>query len=178
MFRQIRADIDKKRQLAADEDGFLGTLLQRGTLAVVVYRFGRFAGDTRTPVVGFVLTGCYWVLFYLIQMFTGIRILPYSKIGSRFVVRNHTGIFVVAESIGSDFTVCEGVTVGNVRGKSHLPILGDNVYLEPGCKVLGEVTIGDNVVVRANSLVISDVPSNSIAIGNPARVLPMANTAA
>ncbi|HEU5074496.1 MAG TPA: hypothetical protein VFU02_09990, partial [Polyangiaceae bacterium] len=61
-------------------------------------------------------------------------------------------------------------TVGNVRGKRRLPVIGNNVFLEPGCKVLGEVTLGDNVVVRANSLVLKDVPSNSIVLGNPARI--------
>jgi serine acetyltransferase len=50
-------------------------------------------------------------------------------------------------------------------------VIGNNVFLEPGCKILGDVTIGDNVVVRANSLVLNDVPSNSIAVGNPARIL-------
>lgn len=173
MFRQIRADIDKKVQLSG---GRLGVLLQRGTLAVIVYRFGRFARELRIPIVSHALKVCYYPMFYLVQMLTGISVQAYTKIGPRFVVRNHSCIFVVAESIGADFTICEGVTVGNIRGKSRLPIIGNNVYLEPGCKVLGDVTIGDNVVVRANSLVLNDVPSNSVAVGNPARILPMPDT--
>lgn len=175
IFHQIRADINTKRRQVTDGagNGFLGVLLQRGTLAVMVYRFGRFAREVRIPLIGHGLKAGYYVLFYLTQMFTGISIQAYARIGARFVVRNHTGIFLLAESVGSDFTVCEGVTVGNIRGKGRLPIIGDHVYLEPGCKILGDVTIGDNVVIRANSLVLTDVPSNSIAVGNPARVLPM-----
>lgn len=175
MFELIRQDLDRKRGLMADmgEASALGALLNRGTLAVLIYRFGRFARDLRVPVLSQLLKAVYYVLFYLVQMFTGISIQAYARIGPGFVVRNHTCIFVLAESIGRNFTVCEGVTVGNIRGKQRLAIIGDDVYLEPGCKILGDVTIGNNVVVRANSLVLSDIPDNSVAVGNPARILPL-----
>lgn len=153
--------------------GWLATALEPGTLAVMVYRFGRCGRSLRVPVLRQLVAVLYYALFYLVQMFTGISIQAYADIGRRFVVRNFSCIFVLAERIGDDFTVCEGVTVGNIRGKPRLPIIGNNVYLEPGCKILGNVTIGDNVVVRANSLVLSDIPSNSIATGNPARVTPL-----
>lgn len=149
----------------------LGVLAERGTIAVLVYRYGRWARTVRTFVLRQLLAVMYYALFYLVQMFTGISIQAYASIGPRFVVRNFSCIFILAESIGADFTACEGVTVGNIRGKSRLPIIGNNVYLEPGCKVLGDVTIGNNVVVRANSLVLNDLPDNCIAIGNPARIL-------
>lgn len=139
-------------------------------VAVLVYRFGRYARECRVPLLGLVLKVVYYVLFYLVQMFTGISVQAYARIGPGFVIRNHGCIFVLAESVGANLTVSEGVTVGNIRGKSRLAIIGDNVYLEPGCKILGDITIGNNVVVRANSLVIGDVPDNSIAIGNPARI--------
>lgn len=173
MFELVREDIRAKLNQSDDHKNFaswLAAALERGSLAVMVYRYGQWAKDIRIPIVNQILKVIYFVLFYLIQMFTGISIQAYTKIGHRFVVRNHTCTFVLAERIGTDCTVSEGVTIGNIRGKSRLPILGNNVYLEPGCKILGDITIGDNVVVRANSLVLSDVPDNSIAIGNPARI--------
>lgn len=177
MFATIREDLNKKMQTECPPEAAwpdrLGVLTERGTAAVAVYRFGRWAREVRVPVVRQVLALVYYMLFYLVQMFTGISIQAYARIGPRFVVRNFSCVFVLAESIGSDFTVCEGVTVGNIRGKSRLPIIGDNVYLEPGCKVLGDVTIGSNVVVRANSLVLTDLPDNCIAVGNPARIQPL-----
>ena len=176
MFELIREDIQAKlRQSLSPGDctAWFCVAFSRGSLAVMVYRFSQWSKKIRIPVVSQLLKAIYFVLFYFIQMFTGISIQAYAKIGRRFVVRNHTCTFVLAETIGSDCTVCEGVTIGNIRGKSRLPILGDNVYLEPGCKILGDITIGNNVVVRANSLVLSDVPDNSIAIGNPARVMPL-----
>lgn len=171
----IAGDIQKKIQ----QRGNLGILskvlvcLERGTIAVMVYRFGRFARQWRFPVLSQLSKAVYFFLFYLTQMFTGISIQAYAKIGPRFVVNNFSGVFVLAESIGADFTVCDGVTVGNIRGKNRLAIIGNDVYFESGCKVLGDVTIGDNVVIRANSLVLSDVPTNSLAMGNPARVTPL-----
>lgn len=175
MFGYILEDIATKTRACKPAPGwldYLASAFQRGSIAVAVYRFGHFARNLRVPVLRQLLMIIYYAVFYLVQMFFGISIQAYSRIGRRFVVNNFSCIFVLAESIGDDFTVCEGVTVGNIRGKPRLPIIGNNVYLEPGCKILGNVTIGDNVVVRANSLVLNDIPSNSIAIGNPARATP------
>lgn len=168
----MQGDISKKMALLGRHgvSGWLATLFQAGTLAVLVYRLARWSMGLPGPLkLPFKLA--YFPLFYLVQAFTGISVQAYARIGRRFVILNHDCVFVVAEQVGDDFTVCEGVTVGNVRGSRRLPVIGNNVYLEPGCKVLGNVTIGDNVVVRANSLVLNDVPSDAIAIGNPARIL-------
>jgi len=176
MFDLIRGDLGAKATQTCDRvtlGAKLSIALERGSLAVMVYRYGQWAKQIKIPVIQQALKAIYFALFYFIQMYTGISIQAYAKIGPRFVVRNFSCIFVLAEKIGADFTVCEGVTVGNIRGKSRLAIIGDNVFLEPGCKILGDVTIGNNVVVRANSLVIGDVPDNSIASGNPARITPL-----
>jgi serine O-acetyltransferase len=170
----MQGDVRKKMDLTGKSGlfGWLGTVLSAGSFSVFVYRFGAWGKNKRFPLIAIPAKLIYFPLFYLVQVFTGISVQAYANIGKRFVVLNHSCIFVVAEKIGDDFTVSQGVTVGNVRGKKRLPVIGNNVYLEPGCKVLGELTIGDNVVVRANSLVLNDVPSNSIVAGNPARIQP------
>lgn len=168
----LKEDIRRKMQMLERSGlgGWLSTALQPGTLAVMVYRYAgwtmRIPGPLKIP-----FKVLYFILFYVVQALTGISVQAYAKIGRRFVILNHDCVFVVAERIGDDFTVCQGVTVGNVRGSKRLPMIGNNVFLEPGCKILGDITIGDNVVVRANSLVLNDVPSDSIAVGNPARIL-------
>lgn len=168
----MQGDIKKKMELLGRRGlfGWLATAFSAGSFSVLVYRFGAWGKNRRFPLLALPVKLLYFPLFYLVQVFTGISVQAYANIGRRFVILNHSCIFVVAEKIGDDFTVCQGVTVGNVRGKKRLPVIGNNVYLEPGCKVLGEITIGDNVVVRANSLVLNDVPSNSIVVGNPARI--------
>lgn len=171
----MRGDVQKK-MLLEGRRGFgswLRCQVSAGGLAVTVYRLGQLGKEAPHPLLGLPFKLVYFPLFYLVQALTGISIQLYSTIGRRFAVLNHTCIFVAAERIGDDFTVCQGVTVGNVRGQSRLPVIGDRVFLEPGCKVLGAVTIGDDVVVRANSLVLSDVPKGSVAVGNPARIMPL-----
>lgn len=170
----LSVDIDRRMGIEGRRGwrGRMAALFRAGTLAVLVYRFGRWAGDLPCPLPCIPFKALYFLAFYLVQATTGISVQAYSRIGRGFVVLNHTGIFVVAERIGDNFTACQGVTVGNVRGTRRLPVIGDNVFIEPGAKVLGEITIGDNVVIRANSLVLTDVPSNSIALGNPARIMP------
>ena len=143
--------------------------LSAGSIAVFVYRFGQLTKKLPFPLaLPFKLI--YFVLFYLVQTFFGISVQLYARIGSGFQINNSGNIFVVAENIGKNFVVSQGVTVGNVRGSKRLPIIGDDVYVEPGAKILGEVVIGSNVTIRANSLVLTDVPDNSIACGNPARI--------
>lgn len=152
--------------------GALSSLFSAGFIAVALYRFGRSAREIKFIPLRILVTVIYYPIFYLVQAFTGISIQTYANIGKRFVIKNHTCVFIVAEKIGDDFTASQGVTIGNIRGTKRLPIIGNNVYIEPGAKILGEIEIGNNVVVRANSLVLSDVPDDSIVVGNPARCIP------
>ena len=54
-----------------------------------------------------------------------------------------------------------------------VPSIGDNCVLGPGSKILGSVTLGDNVFVGANAVVTHDIPSNSVVAGIPAKVINM-----
>lgn len=74
-----------------------------------------------------------------------------------------------AASIGKNVYVNHLVTVGEKNGKR--PIIGNNVELHAGCIVIGGITIGDNAIIGAGAVVTKDVPTNSIAVGNPARII-------
>ena len=76
-----------------------------------------------------------------------------------------------AKKIGKNLTVTAGVVVGKKNDDEHKATIGDNVELTLGCKVIGKVYIGDNVIVAPNSVVIKDVPSNSIASGVPVSII-------
>jgi serine O-acetyltransferase len=102
-------------------------------------------------------------------------IIPYrTEIGSGLYI-GHFGGIVVSERarIGRNCSLSQGVTIGKAsRGKRlGFPTLGDNVYLGPGCKIIGNVRIGNNVAVGANAVVTKDVPDNAVVVGIPARVL-------
>jgi len=99
------------------------------------------------------------------------------RIGERTYC-SHRGMSVViheAAVIGRDCVIGTCVTLGG-RGKGveGAPVIGNNVYIATGAKILGPVHIGDNAVIGANSVVLTDVAADQTVAGNPARVLQAA----
>lgn len=81
------------------------------------------------------------------------------------------GIYLNCFKMGDNCTVSSGVIVGNKATQDNRATIGDNVELTVGCKVIGKVNIGDNVIVCPNSVVIKDVPDYSIVSGVPAIII-------
>ena len=105
---------------------------------------------------------------------TGIEIHPGATIGRGLVIDHGAGV-VIGETaeIGDNCTIYQGVTLGGTGknvGKRH-PTLGDNVMIGAGAKVLGPLTIGDNAKIAAGAVALHDIPSDSTAVGIPARVV-------
>lgn len=75
--------------------------------------------------------------------------------------------------IGKDAWIAQQVTIGQAIDEKVAPILGDNVVVGAGAKIIGNVKIGNNVTIGANAVVVSDMPDNCICGGIPARVLKM-----
>ena len=105
---------------------------------------------------------------------TMIDIHPGATIGRRGFIDHGVGV-VIGETaiIGNDVLIYQQVTLGGVstdKGKRH-PTIEDGAVIGAGAKVLGNITIGENVKVGANSVVIKDVPADCTAVGIPARVL-------
>ena len=102
---------------------------------------------------------------------TGIEIHPGAKIGKNFFIDHGTGV-VIGETtiIGDNVMLYHGVTLGGVtmnKGKRH-PTIEDNVVIGCGAKVLGNITIGKNSKIGANSVVLKDVKENTTVAGIPA----------
>ena len=105
---------------------------------------------------------------------TGIEIHPGATIGRRLVIDHGMGI-VIGETaeIGNDCLIYHGVTLGGTgkdQGKRH-PTIGNNVLIGTGAKVLGPFTVGDNSRIAANSVVLTEIPPDSTAVGVPARIV-------
>lgn len=98
----------------------------------------------------------------------GIEIGITSKIQAGFCIHHLNGI-VIGEGaeIGRDFNVYQQVTIGQKDNK--YPIIGDQVRIYPGAKVIGGITIGNGVSIGANSVVLKDVPSEDVVAGIPAK---------
>ena len=80
------------------------------------------------------------------------------------------GVILGPKKMGNYCTVNPGVVVGLNRKEENRPVIEDFVELNVGCKVIGKITIGTNVVIAANSLVYKDVPSNCVVMGVPATI--------
>jgi serine O-acetyltransferase len=108
------------------------------------------------------------------RFITGIEIHPGARIGNRLLIDHGMGV-VIGETaiVGDDCTIYHQVTLGGTgkeRKKRH-PTIGNNVIVGSGSKVLGNITIGDNVKIGANSVLLSDTPSNVTVVGVPAKIV-------
>lgn len=96
-----------------------------------------------------------------------------ENIGPRFIVQHGYSTVIVAESIGKNFHVNQCVNI--VWKGDKRAIIGDNVAVRAGAIIIGGVNIGNNVTVGAGAVVTKDVPSNSVVVGNPAKVIKQQN---
>jgi serine O-acetyltransferase len=108
------------------------------------------------------------------QIFTHIDIHPGATIGNRVFIDHGTGVVIGQTAIiEDDVLIYQGVTLGGVSlipGKRH-PTIKRGAVIGAGAKILGNITIGENSKVGANSVVVRNVPENSTAIGIPAHVI-------
>lgn len=91
--------------------------------------------------------------------------------GSKFA---YGGMGVVIHAhcvIGCDCIIGTNVTIGGKSGKPNPPMIGNNVYISTGAKILGDIKIEDNVIIGANAVVIKDVPRNAVVVGVPSRII-------
>jgi serine O-acetyltransferase len=107
------------------------------------------------------------------RFLTGIEIHPGAKIGKKFFIDHGMGV-VIGETaeVGNNVTLYHGVTLGGTTWKKikRHPTIGNNVVVGTGAKILGPITIGDNTRIGANSVVVSEIPPNSVVVGIPGKV--------
>lgn len=146
-------------------------LLEPGFWAVALHRFGNWRMGVRTKLLRAPLTVLYRVLFLAVNWLWGID-LPYTaKLGRRVRIWHHGGMVLGARAIGSDVHIRHNTTMG-LLSRDDLtakPTIEDRVDIGVGACILGEVTVGHDTVVGANSVVVKDVPPNSVVFGVPAR---------
>lgn len=100
----------------------------------------------------------------------GIELSPRTKIGKGLSISHFGGIAINGRAvIGDDLDIRQGVTIGNTE--KGVPILGNNIYIGAGAKIIGAIKIGDNVKIGANAVVVKDVPDNCTAVGIPAKII-------
>jgi len=138
-----------------------------GIQAVLLHRVAHFFWKIGLPFVPRYLS-------FVSRQLTGIDIHPGATIGGNFFIDHGQGV-VIGETteIGDNVTLYQGVTLGgtSLENKKRHPTLKNNIIIGAGAKILGPVVIGNNVRVGANSVVVKDIPDNSVVVGIPGRII-------
>ena len=171
MFANLREDISRA-MYQARPDGWKPSLKHRievcvrhSTWPVIAYRFGHWTLGVRIPVIGLLLRVIGLFFRKFAELLTSVHIDVHAQIGPGFVIHSVYAINLGKTKIGKNFTIATGCLISHAcRG------IGDDVYFGPGAKLVGDAKIGSNVVIAANSLVLTDVRDNMMVMGVPARI--------
>lgn len=138
---------------------------------MVWFRVGKIIYAIPVPIVSHICKIFFQLGWYLLTTFYGIFIDLTSTIGKGFYIGHYGGI-LVRGNIGEYCSIGQGVTIGSKgAGKSNgWPTLEHNVYIGVGAKVIGNIHIGNDVIVGANAVVTVSIPDKSLALGIPAKI--------
>lgn len=167
----IKEDIKANGKIGLDYPirWVLGEENARIKLYLVVFRVLEYLMNTSNP-----LTKLWYPFFYVWHKRQSLKyglFLHPNTIGYGLKIAHLGGVHINCLKMGNYCTITQGVVLGKKRGNENRPIIGDNVHLLLGCKVLGKIKIGDNSIVAPNSVVIKDVPTDCVVSGVPAIII-------
>lgn len=112
----------------------------------------------------------FWYRFYNRRLGLKYNLaIPINVVGYGLYIPHLEGGIVNFKSIGNNCKINSGVVVGSKHNNSQIEEIVNNVELAVGCKVIGKIKIGNNVVVAPNAVVVNDVQDNTIVGGVPAK---------
>lgn len=169
MFNALKKDVDFAYQSDASKPSKLEILLTySGVHALMFYRLAHFFAKIKLRLLARIIS-------QIARFFTGIEIHPNAKISSGIFIDHGTGVV-----IGETATVEEGVIIyhgvtlgasGKPCGKKRHPTIKKGAIIGSGAKILGNITVGERAKIGANSVVLSDIPPYSTAVGAPAKII-------
>ncbi|HUK23107.1 MAG TPA: serine O-acetyltransferase [Terriglobales bacterium] len=167
-FRSVREDIAAVLESDPAATSWLAVMLcYPGLHSLWAYRLSHWMWRHHMHFLGRILSQAA-------RLATGVEIHPGAQIGRRLFIDHGMGVVIGETSIvGDDVTVYQGVTLGGTgkeSGKRH-PTIGNNVIIGSGAKLLGNIHIGENCRVGANSVVLRNVPDNSTIVGVPGHIV-------
>jgi serine O-acetyltransferase len=178
MLNKVKSDI--RRYIATEEvksiNDYIELFLFNYSLWILLsYRFGRWVRyEFKIPVIKQAFKILTKITHSILGLLTGIQIPFETSIGAGLYI-GHTGMLILNSDckIGSNCNLGPGVVIGQGgRGdKKGSPVVGNNVYIGVGAKILGKIKVGDFAAIGANAVVTKDVPPHSTVAGVPARVI-------
>jgi len=157
--------ITYKEILRLKEDIRRNRRTPKGILILVPYRLAKTMEGF--PIIGSI----FWFVSLLIQHLFGVILCRKTDIDGGLNIAHGTGLVIHARAIGKNCALRQNTTIGEGRG--GIPTIGENVYVGANSVIIGKINIGDNVIIGAGAVVTKDVPSDCVALGNPAKVKPI-----
>ena len=133
-----------------------------GLRAVLLHRLAHAAHRRRIRLVPLLLANLNLTLH-------GFDIPPHVPVGPGFYVPHPVGTVITARALGTNVSLVSAVTIGMRKGLDF-PLIGDDVYIGAGARVLGGITVGTGAQIGANAVVTCNVPPHGVAVGVPARI--------
>ena len=133
----------------------------RALRATSWYRVGHWAHQRG-------IKGASWAFQALLQRRYGLDIVISMPVGPGFYLAHPVGVALAARCIGDNVTITTAVTLG-VNGPGNRPVLGDNVFVGAGARIIGQVEVGDNAKIGANAVVNFDVEEGHTVVGTLAK---------
>lgn len=133
---------------------------------VFLYRIGNFFHKNGFAVIGKLIS-------LMIRLIYSCWLPSSASIGKNFTL-GYGGLGVVIHSntkIGDNVTICQNVTIGRNFGDKNVPVIGNDVYIGTCSVIFGDISIGNNVIVGAQSLINKSIPDNSTVVGNPFKTI-------
>ena len=170
MLREVKEDMKMVR-----ENWVKVILSNRGFHALLAYRVSHLLWKAKVPMLPLIITR-------IIQILYGIDIDWRAKIAGGCLIVHGMGVVIGrGVVIGKNAKIFHGVTLGirdDGKDNDGFPVVGDNVFIGCGAKLLGNIHVGDNAKIGANAVVIDDVPPSHTAVGIPAKIIRKQGTEA
>lgn len=179
-------DLIKKDYSRLPKRGILGRILfpifgifyHQSFSVTFWFRVGSYFKSKRNPLIRIFLLPVK-IIYYFICHWNGIELPIGTKVGGGLSIKHFPGAVVAYDSIlGENCTLNHDITIGRSFGGANAgcPIIGNNVIIFPGARVIGRIKIGDNVIISANAVVTKEIPDNCVVAGVPAKIVKTDST--
>lgn len=147
----------------------------KSRLILILFRSAQIIGNLPTPLRLFSKIYCNFYIL-IVEWILGVELPWNTQVGANLKLLHGVGLVVNAQTkIGTNCTLRHSTTIGNKKLRdgsySGCPQIGNNVDIGSNVVIIGSISIGDNAVIGAGSVVVKDVPSYAVVVGNPAKVI-------
>ncbi len=168
--------LDINRYRLIDNHNILINLVkQHGLWIIAHYRLSRWVKfHCKIPIIRQLLRLFCAIWEQTIRILFNCEFPNSAEIGAGIYMPHPYSIVIHCDAkIGETCNISQNVTIGiGGRGKkTGVPKIGDRVFIAPGAKIFGAITIGNDVAIGANAVVTKNLPDNAVAVGVPAKII-------